>query len=101
MGKFRALLAVFLAHTFVFSVTAAQDAGQAGLRIISVRTEAEAAEIRTRVEAGESFSDLAKKHSTDASARAEGYLGINIVANLSTEFQDAITTLRRSRPGAV
>jgi tetratricopeptide (TPR) repeat protein len=101
MRKFRALPALLLALTFAFSATAAQDTAHAGVRIISVGSEVEAADIRTRVEAGESFSDLAKKHSTDASARAEGYLGIIIVANLRKEFQDAITMLRRSRPGAV
>src|SRR5207253_6872622 len=54
-------------------------------------TEAEARDLRGRVEKGESFEELARKYSADTSATAGGYLGTFAVADLIKEFQDGLS----------
>ena len=53
---------------------AAQQESEFGLRLIVVRTEAEAADLRAEIEAGTSFDEVAREHSVDASSVAGGYL---------------------------
>src|SRR6266566_4692016 len=87
----------FLALTIAVSVLARQPAG-VGLRLIVVKTGEEAADLRSRLQAGEGFEDLANKYSIDASASAGGYFGNVVIGDLSKEFQDALAGLR---PGQV
>ena len=47
-----------------------------GLRLIAVRTEAEASSLRAQIQAGASFEALAKAHSIDPSSKDGGYLGL-------------------------
>ena len=56
-----------------------------GLRIIAVRTEAEAATLRAQIQAGASFEGLAREHSQDPSASAGGYIGLLRLADLKAE----------------
>src|SRR5215475_9588738 len=69
-----------------------------GLRIITVKTEAQARDIRARIQKGESFEDLARKYSSDPTVSAGGYLGTFAIADLRKEFQDGLSGLR---PGDV
>ncbi len=74
----------------------AQD--QVGIRLLIVRTDAEAAAVSTRIQAGERFEDLARTQSFDRSAAAGGYIGASVPSQLRPEFQTALTALR---PGQV
>src|SRR5439155_15079982 len=65
-----------------------------GLRMIVVKTDAQARDLRARIQKGESFEDLAKKYSTDTSATAGGYLGTFAFADLRKDFQDGLSGLR-------
>src|SRR5437773_6743626 len=69
-----------------------------GLRMILVKTEAEARDLRGRIQKGESFEELARKYSADTSANAGGYLGTFAVTDLRKELQDGISGLH---PGDV
>ena len=64
-----------------------------GLRLIAVRTEAEAAGLRRQIQTGSSFEELAKEHSIDASAKAGGFIGLLSPTNLRSEFQRALNGL--------
>lgn len=70
----------------------------AGVRLISVATEAEARGLADRIRAGESFDRLAREHSTDPSRTRGGYLGEVDVAGLRAEFRRALDGLE---PGQV
>src|SRR5262249_44466593 len=59
------LLCLLLALTVTVPMMA-QKSASTGLRLIVVKTEDEAKALRSRVQAGEAFADLAKKYSTDA-----------------------------------
>lgn len=61
-----------------------------GLRLIAVRTEAEAATLRAQIQAGASFEGLAREHSLDPSASAGGYIGLLRLIDLKAEFQQAL-----------
>src|SRR5262249_18005764 len=69
-----------------------------GLRLIVMRTEAEAASVRSQIAAGGSFEALARQHSTDKSAEAGGYIGIVALADLRREFKEALAGVK---PGEV
>ena len=69
-----------------------------GLRMISVKTEAEARDLRARTQKGESFEELARKYSADSTGPAGGYLGTFALSDLRKEFQDGLAGLR---PGDV
>src|SRR5215831_7827938 len=92
-----ALCLLFLVLAIAVSAMA-QKPGGVGLRLMAVKTEEEAAGLRSRVQAGEVFEDLARKYSTDASASAGGYVGVVVIGDLSKEFRDALAGLR---PGEV
>src|SRR5438876_12233596 len=92
--RFRPFLCVFVSSWFA-TLASGQDVG---LRMILVKTEAEARDLRGRVEKGESIEELARKYSADASATAGGYLGTFAVADLRKELQAGITGLH---PGDV
>src|SRR5262245_4893052 len=75
----------------------AQD-DRIGIRMITVRTEAEAARLRGEIQAGASFEGLARAHSVDASAGEGGYLGLFRPTDLRPELQRALQGLG---PGAI
>jgi tetratricopeptide (TPR) repeat protein len=64
-----------------------------GLRIIAVRTEAEAASLRRQIQAGGSFEALAREHSVDASSSAGGYMGLFQLKELRPELVHALEGL--------
>jgi len=66
---------------------------QVGLRLIAVRTEAEATSLLNEIQSGQSFEETAKAHSTDASAKDGGYLGIFRVTDLKPDLQRAMIGL--------
>jgi tetratricopeptide (TPR) repeat protein len=76
-----------------FFLSLAIPAFAQGLRVLSVRSEAEASDLRARIQAGESFDEIARKYSTDPSAGAGGYLGKVALRDLRKEFQDALQGL--------
>ena len=80
------LCLLFLTLTVAVSVSAQQPSG-VGLRLIVVKTEQDGASLRSRLEAGEAFEELAKKYSSDASASAGGYLGIVLIGNAGRSFR--------------
>ncbi len=53
-----------------FLILFAPQADRVTFRIITVRTEGEASELRARILAGESFEAVARERSTDSSAPA-------------------------------
>ena len=71
---------------------------QIGLRLIAVRTQAEAASLRNQIESGQTFEAVAKAHSIDPSAKDGGYLGLFRLTDLRAELQRAVTPLK---PGEV
>jgi len=72
-----------------------------GLRIIEVRSEAEAAGIRAQVQSGASFEALARAHSLHASASGGGYLGLLQLTDLKPELQRVLKDLAPGRISAV
>jgi tetratricopeptide (TPR) repeat protein len=62
-------------------------------RLITVRTEAEAAELRARILMGESFAALAREHSIDASAASGGFAGVFAPGDLRDELRTALSSL--------
>jgi tetratricopeptide (TPR) repeat protein len=70
-------------------------------RMIAVRTEAEAASLRSQLLAGGSFEALAKDHSVDASSSAGGYMGLLRLTDLKTELQRALEGLTADQISAV
>ena len=73
-------------------VSAEQEA-QFGLRLIVVKTEIEAADLRAQIEAGAYFEELATERSLDPSSVTGGYLGTIVFDDLRKEFQDALAGL--------
>src|SRR5215831_16558114 len=72
-----------------------------GLRIIAVRTEAEAASLRHQIQAGGSFEVLAREHSVDASSSAGGYMGLLRLKDLRPELERALEGLTAGQISAV
>src|SRR5712691_3830004 len=91
----RSLVLLILITLATDAVAAGQNLG---VRTIVVKTEAQARDLRARIQKGESFEELARKYSADASATAGGYLGTFAVADLRKELQAGITGLH---PGDV
>src|SRR5690349_3871275 len=84
----------FLAFVLILITIAATSAAAAqeiGLRIIVVKTEAEAKDIRARLQSGTPFEELARRYSRDDSAMAGGYLGSFVLGDLRKEFQDGLS----------
>jgi tetratricopeptide (TPR) repeat protein len=72
-----------------------------GLRIIEVRSEAEAVGIRAQVQSGASFEALARAHSVHASASGGGYLGLLQLTDLKPDLQGVLKGLAPGRISAV
>ena len=66
---------------------------QIGLRLIAVRTEAEAADLLRQIQSGQSFESIAKAHSSDPSAKDGGYLGIFRLSDLKPDLQRIVMGL--------
>src|SRR5437867_9569831 len=88
----------FLLIVITIATGALAAAQNLGLRMIIVKTEAQARDLRARIQKGESFEELARKYSAGTSAAAGGYLGAFAFADLRKEFQDGLSGLR---PGDV
>src|SRR5688572_33375680 len=93
----RVLPLTLLSFLLCALATLQSQAERVGLRLITVRTEAEAATLRTQIQAGASFEALAKAHSIDASASSGGYLGLLPPSDLRPEFQRALEGLGPGR----
>src|SRR5206468_1262148 len=76
-----------------FLILFAPQADQVTFRIITVRTEGEASELRARILASESFEAVARERSTDSSAPAGGFAGTFAPADLQQELQTALSGL--------
>ena len=59
---------------------------QIGLRLIAVKTEAEATSLLAQIRSGQPFEEVAKAHSVDPSAKDGGYLGIFRLADLKADL---------------
>jgi tetratricopeptide (TPR) repeat protein len=66
---------------------------QIGLRLIAVRTEAEATSLLNQIRSGQSFEAIAQAHSVDPSAKDGGYLGLFRIADLKADLQRAVLGL--------
>ena len=100
MKRFFPLLLLSLELSSIPSIARSQEES-IGLRLIEVRSEAEAAGILAQVQNGASFEALAKAHSVHASASAGGYLGLLQPTDLKAELQQALKGLAPGRISAV
>lgn len=91
-------LAVVLNLLWVPPRTWARQAEPVGVRLIAVGSQAGALELRSRILDGASFDQMAREHSTDATARMGGYLGRFVVGDMRPEFRDALVGVE---PGGV
>jgi tetratricopeptide (TPR) repeat protein len=71
---------------------------QVGLRLIAVRTEAEAISVLKQIQSGDSFESVAKARSTDSSAKDGGFLGMFRLTDLKADLQRIVTGLK---PGQI
>jgi tetratricopeptide (TPR) repeat protein len=71
---------------------------QFGLRVIDVRTEAEAAGLFSQIQSGQVFEEIAKAHSVDPSAKDGGYLGLFRLSDLKADLQRVVIGLK---PGQI
>src|SRR5215468_10894824 len=85
------VFALFLLAIPAASQTPAGE--QIGLRMISVRTEVEAANVLREIQSGQSFEAMAKAHSTDASGKDGGFLGLFRPGDLKADLQHAVMEL--------
>ena len=96
------LLPLLLLSLKLFTPPVSQSQEEAlGLRLIAVRTEAEAVGMRDQILSGASFEALAKSHSVHATASTGGYLGLLHLTDLKPELQRALTGLAPGRISAV
>ena len=85
---------LFAYSIFLFLILfAPPQADPVSFRIITVASEAKAAELRTRILTGESFETLAREHSSDASAPAGGLMGPFGSSDLRQELRTALAGL--------
>jgi tetratricopeptide (TPR) repeat protein len=96
MFNSRLSLVIFVLPTFLLSASAASQAPeeQVGLRLIVVKTEAEASGLLKQIQSGQSFEEVAKTHSTDSSAKDGGYLGLLRPMDLKAGLQRIVTGLK-------
>ena len=96
------VLITLLATTPVFSQTATQPASQTlELRIIVVGTITAAQELEDRLQAGESFEELATEFSADFSAEDGGYMGEFALDQLRPEYQAVLGGLMPGEVSAI
>jgi tetratricopeptide (TPR) repeat protein len=97
----RIVLLIVLSLEFCFAAPSHSQGQRFGLRLIAVKTEAEAANLRSQLQAGASFEALAKQHSIDASASAGGYIGLFQPTDLRSDLQRAVDGLGPGQISAV
>jgi tetratricopeptide (TPR) repeat protein len=85
----------FLSLLLLLSTPAASQSPEdrIGLRLIAVRTEAEAASLRNQIQSGQSFEEIARAHSIDPSSKEGGYVGLIRLADLDADLQRAVKAL--------
>src|SRR5215475_5921568 len=93
--RLQLLLAALLLASPALSQTTEE---QIGLRLIAVRTEAEAASLLKQIQSGQSFEVIAKTQSTDPSAKDGGFLGTFRLRDLKADLQRMVTGLK---PGQI
>jgi tetratricopeptide (TPR) repeat protein len=71
---------------------------QIGIRLISVKSEAEATNLFNQIQSGQSFEEIAKAHSMDPSAKDGGFLGTFRLTDLKADLQRIVTGLK---PGQI
>src|SRR5215510_5336911 len=71
---------------------------QIGVRLIVVKTEAEATALLNQIQSGHSFEEVAKKHSIDSSAKDGGYLGLLRLTELNANLRRILNGLQ---PGQI
>src|SRR5262250_1663489 len=74
---------------------------QIGLRMISVRTEVEVANVLREIQSGQFFEAMAKAHSTDASGNDGGFLGLFRPGDLKADLQRVVVELMPGQISAV
>src|SRR5262245_25767618 len=94
----RAVLLIALCFEFCVAPVSQSQEEQVGLRLIAVKSAAEAAKLRERIQAGTPFEEIAKANSIGPSANNGGYLGFLRLSDLRPEFQQA---LRDVKPGQI
>src|SRR5215470_830631 len=87
------LFLLLLFSGFCTTLVSQDQEERVGLRIIAVKTEAEAASLRRQIQGGGSFEALARDHSVDASASAGGYMGLFRPKELRPELVRALEGL--------
>jgi tetratricopeptide (TPR) repeat protein len=87
---------------FLFAILLAPpQADRVTFRLITVPTEAKAAELRARILAGEPFGSVAMENSTDASAASGGFAGTFARTDLRPELLAALSGLAAGQVSAV
>jgi tetratricopeptide (TPR) repeat protein len=71
------------------------------LRIIVTQDQARAAEVKTRLQKGESFFDLAREYSLDATAPDGGYLGEMWLDQIEPKLAEAASNLAPGETSAI
>ena len=90
----RSLLLLFFWSLTLAPAIAAQQNPMLGMGLIAVGTSEEAQDIRNRLLAGETFTELAQKHSVDLSSDAGGYLGRTAITELPLEAQPVVAGMQ-------
>jgi tetratricopeptide (TPR) repeat protein len=100
MFNSRLSLVIFVLPTFLLSASAASQAPeeQVGLRLIVVKTEAEASGLLKQIQSGQSFEVIAKANSIDPTAKDGGYLGLLRLADIKADLQRVVIGLK---PGQI
>jgi len=100
MFNSRLSLVIFVLPTFLLSASAASQAPeeQVGLRLIVVKTEAEASGLLKQIQSGQSFEVIAKANSIDPTAKDGGYLGLLHLADVKADLQRVVSGLK---PGQI
>src|SRR5262245_10449692 len=89
---------VLAALLFVSPALSQVPDDQIGIRLISVKTEAQATNLLKQTPSGHSFEEIATAHSTDPSAKDGGCLGTFRLTDLKADLQRIVTGLK---PGEI
>lgn len=95
----RAVLLVWL--LLAIAAPRGQESQRIGLRLILVKTEAEAAALLARITEGDSFEELARRFSIDPSAPSAGFIGFFDPIELKRELQTALAVTLPGRVSGV
>jgi tetratricopeptide (TPR) repeat protein len=87
------LFLILLFSGFCTTLVSQNHEERFGLRILVVKTQAEAASLLRQIQAGASFDALAREHSVDATSSAGGYMGLFRLNELRPELERALEGL--------